>query len=106
MDHGEDRIQHHPTRVLLRPPAPAGSVPRRREPRCQHRPLRIIDVQDTGKGVRLRLGPAPLQLPEPVDGLARTVTANRKGHATIGTLTPSPGCSPANSPTDQSAPHS
>jgi hypothetical protein len=55
-------------------------------------------VHDTDKGVRLRLGPAPLQLPEPVAGLARTVAANRKGHATIGALSPSRWLFPGGQP--------
>ncbi|MEV7941966.1 hypothetical protein AB0O82_38365 [Kitasatospora sp. NPDC088264] len=53
--------------------------------------LTVEDVDATDKGVRLHLGRAPIQLPEPVAALARTVAANRKGHATIGALTPSPG---------------
>jgi hypothetical protein len=60
--------------------------------------LTVNDVHDTDKGVRLRLGPAPLQLPEPVAGLARTVAANRKGHATIGALSPSRWLFPGGQP--------
>ena len=41
-------------------------------------------------GVRLRLGRVPIHLPEPVATIARTVLANRKGHATIGARQPSP----------------
>ena len=49
-------------------------------------------------GVRLRLGRVPIQLPEPAAALARTVAANRKGHATIGALTPSPWLFPGGQP--------
>ncbi len=55
-----------------------------------------IQVHDTG--VRLRLGRAPIQLPEPVATIARTVTANRKGHATIGAAKPSPWLFPGGQP--------
>lgn len=34
--------------------------------------------------VLLRLGREPIQLPEPLDGLARHLIATRRGHATIG----------------------
>ena len=47
-------------------------------------------VQASANDVRLRLGRVPIQLPEPVATLARTVAANRKGHATIGARKPSP----------------
>jgi hypothetical protein len=52
---------------------------------------------DAGE-VRLRLGRVPIQLPEPVATLARAVVANRKGHATIGALTPSPWLFPGGQP--------
>jgi hypothetical protein len=48
----------------------------------------VIDNIDTTSD-RLHLGQAPIQLPEPVAEIARSVVANRKGHATIGALTPS-----------------
>ncbi len=48
--------------------------------------------------VRLRLGRVPIYLPEPVATLARTVAANRKGHATIGALAPSPWLFPGGQP--------
>jgi hypothetical protein len=48
--------------------------------------------------VRLRLGRVPIQLPEPLAALARTVVAKRKGHATIGALTPSPWLFPGGQP--------
>lgn len=47
---------------------------------------------------RLHLGHAPIQLPEPIAALARTVAGNRKGHATIGALTPSPWLFPGGQP--------
>ncbi|WP_307060098.1 hypothetical protein [Streptomyces achromogenes] len=64
------------------------------------------DIEVGAQTVRLHLGDAPVQLPEPVAALARTVAANRKGHATIGALAPHPGSSPEASPDDRSAPHS
>lgn len=67
--------------------------------------LTVKDVEATDTGVRLRLGRASIQLPEPVAALARAVAANRKGHATIGALAPSPGSFPAASPVGRSAPH-
>lgn len=58
-------------------------------PSSIHR-LTIEDVEIGAHEVRLHLGYAPIQLPEPVAELARVVAANRKGHATIGALAPSP----------------
>ena len=49
-------------------------------------------------GVRLRLGRVPIHLPEPVATIARTVLANRKGHAAIGTRQPSPWLFPGGQP--------
>jgi hypothetical protein len=60
--------------------------------------LTVDDVEATDKAVRLHLGSAPIHLPEPVAVLARTVTANRKGHATIGALAPSPWLFPGGQP--------
>jgi hypothetical protein len=48
--------------------------------------------------VRLRLGCVPVQLPEPVASIARTVAANRKGHAAIGATGPSPWLFPGGQP--------
>ncbi|MFF5038060.1 hypothetical protein [Nocardia salmonicida] len=39
-------------------------------------------ISDTD--VRITFGRTPIRLPDPVDGLARTVVTTRKGHATIG----------------------
>ncbi|MEU6369907.1 hypothetical protein ABZ876_30275 [Streptomyces sp. NPDC046931] len=56
-------------------------------PSAIHR-LTTEDVEVGAQEVRLHLGNAPIQLPEPVAQLARTVAAKRKGHATIGALAP------------------
>jgi hypothetical protein len=48
--------------------------------------------------ISIRLGRVPIHLPEPVATLARTVVANRKGHATIGAQTPSPWLFPGGQP--------
>ncbi|MFN2495743.1 MAG: hypothetical protein ABR608_07535 [Pseudonocardiaceae bacterium] len=55
-------------------------------------------IQVNDHEVRLRLGRVPIQLPEPLATLARTVVANRKGHATIGALAPSPWLFPGGQP--------
>jgi hypothetical protein len=55
-------------------------------------------IQASDDGVRLRLGRVPIHLPEPVAALARTVLANRKGHATIGARQPSPWLFPGGQP--------
>jgi len=55
-------------------------------------------VQAGGSTVRLSLGRVPVQLPEPVAALARTVAASRKGHATIGAREPSPWLFPGGQP--------
>ena len=51
--------------------------------------MTIVDVETDVDPVRLHLGSSPIHLPEPVADLARLVASNRKGHATIGALTPS-----------------
>ncbi|WP_206308888.1 hypothetical protein [Streptomyces sp. A1136] len=66
-------------------------------PSAIHR-LTIEDVEVGAQKVRLHLGNAPVQLPEPVAQLARTVAANRKGHATIGALAPSTWLFPGGQP--------
>ncbi|MFC8816382.1 hypothetical protein ACFUCH_36605 [Streptomyces olivaceus] len=60
--------------------------------------LNTEDVEIGAQHVRLHLGDAPVQLPEPVAHLARTVVANRKGYATIGALTPSRWLFPGGQP--------
>jgi hypothetical protein len=60
--------------------------------------MRIEHLTADPHAVRLRLGDVPILLPEPVAALARTVAANRKGHATIGALNPSPWLFPGGQP--------
>lgn len=60
--------------------------------------MTVEQIQVDAHDVRLRLGRAPIHLPEPLDTLARTVVANRKGHATIGALAPSPWLFPGGQP--------
>lgn len=55
-------------------------------------------IQLGSREVHLCLGQAPIVLPEPVASLARTVIANRKGHATIGALNPSGWLFPGGQP--------
>ena len=55
-------------------------------------------IQAGEDDVRLRLGRVPVQLPEPAAALARTVLANRKGHANIGASQPSPWLFPGGQP--------
>ena len=63
-----------------------------------------VQAGDDGT-VRLRLGRVPIQLPEPVASVALSVTANRKGHATIGATGPSPWLFPGGQPGRRSAAH-
>jgi hypothetical protein len=44
--------------------------------------LTIKDIEVGTQEIRLHLGDAPVQLPEPIAAPARMVAANRKGHAT------------------------
>ncbi|WP_441249868.1 site-specific integrase [Kitasatospora sp. McL0602] len=60
--------------------------------------MTVQDIVINAEEVQLHLGRAPIQLPEPLAALARTVAANRKGHATIGALTPSPWLFPGGQP--------
>jgi hypothetical protein len=46
--------------------------------------LTIDQISITDDDVRISFGRTPIRLSEPVDELARTVVAKRKGHATIG----------------------
>ncbi|MFC8722102.1 hypothetical protein [Kitasatospora sp. NPDC057198] len=66
-------------------------------PSAIHR-LTIENVEVGAHGVRLRLGGARVRLREPVAGPAHTVAANRKDHATIGALAPSPWLFPGGQP--------
>jgi len=65
--------------------------------------LTVEHIHIGDEHVRLRLGRVPIQLPEPLATLVRTVVANRKGHATIGATEPSPWLSPAANPHGPSA---
>jgi len=60
--------------------------------------MTVSQIRLSELDVRLRLGRAPIQLPEPVAALARAVAANRKGHATIGAAQPSPWLFPGGQP--------
>jgi hypothetical protein len=60
--------------------------------------MKVTQVDADTNAVRLRLGRVPIHLPEPVAALARAVLAHRKGHATIGVLTPSPWLFPGGQP--------
>jgi len=60
--------------------------------------MTVSQIQAHETGARLRLGRAPIQLPEPVAAIARAVAANRKGHATIGAAQPSPWLFPGGQP--------
>jgi hypothetical protein len=60
--------------------------------------MTVSQVQATGNTALLRIGRVPVQLPEPVATLARTVAASRKGHATIGARQPSPWLFPGGQP--------
>ena len=60
--------------------------------------MTVGQIQAGDDGVRLRLGRVPIHLPEPAATLARTVLANRKGHATIGARQPSPWLFPGGQP--------
>ncbi|WP_323379399.1 hypothetical protein [Streptomyces durbertensis] len=57
--------------------------------------------------IRFHLGNAPVQLPEPVAQLARTVVhVNRKGHVTMGALASAPWLVPGGQPGRPAAPQS
>jgi hypothetical protein len=60
--------------------------------------MTVEQIRLSADGVHLRLDRVPIQLPEPVAVLARTVVANRKGHATIGARQPSPWLFPGGQP--------
>jgi hypothetical protein len=60
--------------------------------------MTVSQIQIREHTVRLHLGRVPVDLPEPVATLARTVAANRKGHATIGAAEPSPWLLPGGQP--------
>ncbi|MGH3799131.1 MAG: hypothetical protein ACRDTD_03180 [Pseudonocardiaceae bacterium] len=60
--------------------------------------LTTDQIMITDDDVYISIGHAPIRLPDPVDNLARTVVATRKGHATIGATTPSRWLFPGGQP--------
>lgn len=60
--------------------------------------LTTDQVLITDDVVRIRIGRAPIHLPDPIDTLTRTVVATRKGHATIGATAPSRWLFPGGQP--------
>lgn len=60
--------------------------------------MTVEQVQVSDHDVHLRLGRVPIQLPEPVNTLARAVVSHRTGHATIGARSPSPWLFPGGQP--------
>lgn len=60
--------------------------------------LAVDHLQVDDHSVRISLGRTPIHLPEPIADLARTMAVNRKGHATIGALAPSPWLFPGGQP--------
>jgi hypothetical protein len=56
-----------------------------------------VQAGDDGT-VRIELGRVPVGVPEPVASIALAVAANRKGHATIGAVGPSPWLFPGGQP--------
>ncbi len=60
--------------------------------------LTASQVTVSGDTVQIRLGAAPVTLPEPVAGLARQLLAGKHGHATTGAGDPSPWLFPGGQP--------
>lgn len=60
--------------------------------------LTVPDLEVAGDDVRLRLGPEPVVLPEPLAALARQLLAARQGHAVIGHQASSPWLFPGGQP--------
>jgi hypothetical protein len=60
--------------------------------------LTIADVDISDNHARLRLGPEPVVLPEPLTGLVRGLVASRRGHAAIGDQGTSPWLFPGGQP--------
>jgi hypothetical protein len=60
--------------------------------------LATSQVTIDGTTVRIRLGSAPITLPEPVAGLTRQLLDGKRGHATTGTGNPSPWLFPGGQP--------
>ncbi|MHB1592914.1 MAG: hypothetical protein ACYCO9_09110 [Streptosporangiaceae bacterium] len=60
--------------------------------------LTTSHVNVSGTTVAIRLGTAPIALPEPVAGLARQLLEGKRGHATTGAGDPSPWLFPGGQP--------
>jgi len=60
--------------------------------------LTTAHVTVSGTTVQIRLGPAPITLPEPVASLARQLLDGKRGHATTGAAGPSPWLFPGGQP--------
>lgn len=60
--------------------------------------LTTSHVTVSGATVHIRLGPAPITLPEPAAGLARQLLDGKRGHATTGAGDPSPWLFPGGQP--------
>ena len=60
--------------------------------------LTVADITATDNDVRLRLGPEPVILPEPLAALAVQLVADRQGHAVIGQQPHSPWLFPGGQP--------
>jgi hypothetical protein len=60
--------------------------------------LTASQVTVSGGTVQIRLGTAPITLPEPVAGLARQLLEGKRGHATTGAGDPSPWLFPGGQP--------
>ncbi len=60
--------------------------------------LTTAHVTVSGASVQIRLGTAPITLPEPVAGLARQLLDGKRGHATTGAGDPSPWLFPGGQP--------
>ena len=60
--------------------------------------LTTSHVTVSGATVQIRLGTAPITLPEPVAGLARQLLDGKRGHATTGAGDPSPWLFPGGQP--------
>jgi len=60
--------------------------------------LRVDHVETSGAAVRIRLGPTPVTLPDPVADLTLRLLASQRGHATTGANEPSPWLFPGGQP--------
>lgn len=60
--------------------------------------LTLDHVDVVGSDVRIRLGGAPIVVPEPLDGLVLTLIGSRRGHATLGDQGTSPWLFPGGRP--------